>query len=55
MQPWDSILVSDPDSKYNGTAGCIVAVDNDKRTVTARMDLDGQNATFPVGMVKRLG
>ncbi|SAK68195.1 hypothetical protein AWB76_04067 [Caballeronia temeraria] len=60
MQPWDSILVlATAQSPYAGTAGSITAVtkgaDGSLISVTARMDKDGTEETFPVAEVQRLG
>lgn len=60
MQVWDSILVkADAQSPYAGTAGCITAVtkgaDGTVISVTARMDKDQTEETFPVAEVQRLG
>jgi hypothetical protein len=60
MQAWDSVIVkADADSPYAGTAGCVVAVtkggDGALISVTARMDKDGTEETFPVAQVQRLG
>ena len=60
MQVWDSILVlASAQSHYAGTAGCITATakgaDGSLISVTARMDKDGTEETFPIAEVQRLG
>lgn len=55
MQPWDSLLVTVADNKYTGSAGCVVSRDDAKKSVTARMDVDGATVTFLQSEVQRLG
>lgn len=59
MQAWDSVLVHDADSQYNGQAGCVVTVKRDGSgaviSADVRMDSDASVQTFALAQLQRLG